>query len=99
MLSSALNTTPKREPDMDQIYASQTVSVTELKRAYAAVLREASGTAVAVLNNNKPEAYLVPAEQYERLMERLEDLEDSLRILERAGETGREVSLEELETL
>ena len=76
---------------MDQIYAAQTISVTELKRNYAAVLREAEGEAVAVLNKNKPESYLVPAEVYRRLIERLEDLEDAMVILERAGEKGEHV--------
>ncbi len=81
---------------MHHLYASQAVSVTELKRRYAAVVAEAEGAAVAVLNNNRPEAYLVPAKAYERLMERLEDLEDSLLVLERRDENFVEVTLEDL---
>lgn len=50
---------------------------------------------MVVLNNNKPEAYLVPSEAYERLMERLEDLEDMLLIKRREGEESVSVTLEE----
>lgn len=81
---------------MEQIFATQTVTVTELKRNYAAVLREAEGEAVAVLNKNKPESYLVPAGVYQYLIERLEDLEDSLLVLERQHEPTVKVSLEDL---
>jgi antitoxin StbD len=79
---------------MHQLYAEQAVSVTELKRHYARVLAEAEDGPVVVLNNNKPEAYLVPNEAYERLMERLEDLEDALVVLERKGGPFIDVTLE-----
>ena len=81
---------------MHQIYASQAVSVTELKRSYAAVIADAEGEAVAVLNNNKPEAYLIPAEAYEQLIDRLEDMEDALTVLARQHEPSVEVSLDAL---
>ena len=81
---------------MDQLYAGQTVSVTELKRNYSAIVRESEGAAVAVLNHNRPEAYLVPAEAYEQLMERLEDMEDALLAYERRREPAVKVTLEDL---
>ncbi|MDR2892779.1 MAG: type II toxin-antitoxin system Phd/YefM family antitoxin [Deltaproteobacteria bacterium] len=81
---------------MHQLYAEQAVSVTELKRHYARVLAEAENGPVVVLNNNRPEAYLVPSEAYERLMERLEDLEDALTVISRKGEETIPVTLEEL---
>ena len=81
---------------MDQLYAGQTVSVTELKRNYSAIVRESEGAAVAVLNHNRPEAYLVPAEAYEQLMERLEDMEDALLAYERRHEPAVKVTLEDL---
>lgn len=81
---------------MHEIFASQTISVTELKRSYSKVLREAEGEAVAVLNNNRPEAYLVPADAYERLMDRLEDLEDMITVLERKDGPFVEVDINEL---
>ena len=81
---------------MHQIYASQTASVTELKRQYATILAEAEDQPVAILNNNKPEAYFMSAQAYERLMDRLEDLEDMILVLERSNEPSVEVTLEDL---
>ena len=81
---------------MDTVLSDLAVSVTELKRNYAAVLREAGDTPVAVLNHNRPEAYLLSAEHYERLINHLEDLEDAARIRERAGGPFVEVDLDEL---
>ena len=81
---------------MQEIYAQKTVSVTELKRNLASVLTEAGDDAVAVLNHNKPEAYLLSAALYERLLERLEDLEDARLVRERADGPFVEMSLDEL---
>lgn len=68
---------------MQTIYANKTVSVTELKRNLTAVLNQAGDDPVAVLNHNKPEAYLLSAAHYERLLEYLEDLEDARLAQER----------------
>lgn len=38
-------------------------------------MNEADGAAIAILNHNKPAAYLVPAETYEFLMDMLDDYE------------------------
>lgn len=45
---------------MEYLLTKRTVTITELKASPAAVLREANGQAVAVLNHNRVEAYLVP---------------------------------------
>ncbi len=81
---------------MQNIYAEKTVSVTELKRNFAGILAEAEGDAVAVLNHNKPEAYLLSAAHYERLLDYLEDLEDVKVMCERADGPFVEVSLDDL---
>ena len=81
---------------MDAILADYTVSVTELKRNYAAILKEAEDAPVAVLNHNRTEAYLLPAAHFERLMAHLEDLEDAKLARERAEGPFIEVSLNEL---
>ena len=47
-------------------------------------------------NHNRPEAYLLPAAYYERLMAYLEDLEDAKLVRERANGPFVEVSLDEL---
>ena len=81
---------------METIHADMTVSVTELKRNFAGILASAQGNPVAVLNHNKPEAYLIPARHHEQLLSRLEDAEDRKLVLERSDGPFVEVSLDEL---
>ena len=81
---------------MDTIFTNMTVSVTELKRNFANIIKQADESAVAILNHNRPEAYLLPAAHYERLMAYLEDLEDAQLVHERANGPFVEVRLDEL---
>ena len=60
---------------MRQVLADFSASISELKKNPTALLNEADGSAIAILNHNKPAAYLVPAETYEFLMEMLDDYE------------------------
>lgn len=60
---------------MRQVLADCSASISELKKNPTALLNEADGAAIAILNHNKPAAYLVPAETYEWLMEMLDDYE------------------------
>ncbi|SSY80327.1 type II toxin-antitoxin system Phd/YefM family antitoxin [Alysiella crassa] len=81
---------------MNAVLADYAVSVTDLKRNYATIINEAVG-AVAVLNHNRPEAYLVPAAYYEQLMDYLEDLEDAEIVRQRMNnEKSVKVNLDEL---
>jgi antitoxin StbD len=70
---------------MDMILRKSCVSVTELKRHYASILAQAEDAPVAVVNRNRPEAYLVSAIYFERLLKQLEDLQDAQLIRERAN--------------
>lgn len=81
---------------MDTIYSNKTVSVTELKRNFAEIIQQADDSPVAILNHNRPEAYLLPAAHYERLLAYMEDLEDAKLVQERIGGPFVEVSLDEL---
>lgn len=81
---------------MDTIYSNVTVSVTELKRNFAGVIKQADDCPVAILNHNRPEAYLLPAAHYERLIAYLEDLEDSKLMQERASGPFIEVTVDDL---
>jgi antitoxin StbD len=81
---------------METIYANKTVSVTELKRNFSTVLSQADNDPVAVLNHNKPEAYLLSAAHYKRLLDRLEDLEDTRIVHDRAGGPFVDVDINEL---
>lgn len=60
---------------MKQMLAECCVSISELKKNPTAVLIEAEGASVAILNHNKPTAYLIPAETYEWMLEQLDDYE------------------------
>lgn len=56
---------------MEQVLASRSVSITELKRSPSAVLEKAGAEPVAVLNHNRPAAYLLSPEVYESMLGRL----------------------------
>jgi antitoxin StbD len=56
---------------MEQVLASRSVSITELKRSPSAVIEQAGVEPVAVLNHNRPAAYLLSPEVYESMLERL----------------------------
>jgi antitoxin StbD len=56
---------------MEQVLASRSVSITELKRSPSAVLEQAGSEPVAVLNHNRPAAYLLSPEVYESMLKRL----------------------------
>lgn len=81
---------------MDTILTNTTVSVTELKRNFAGIIKHADNSAIAILNHNRPEAYLLPAAHFEQLMAYIEDLEDARLVQERANGPFIEVSLDEL---
>lgn len=81
---------------MDNLFANVAVSVTELKRNYASILKKADDGPVAVLNHNRPEAYLVPAAHFERLMDYLEDLEDARVVKERTEGPFIDITLDDL---
>ncbi|AJQ51249.1 MULTISPECIES: type II toxin-antitoxin system Phd/YefM family antitoxin [Pseudomonas] len=81
---------------MQKIFASVTVSVSELKKNPSAVMAGAAGMPVAVLNHNRVMGYMVPAKLYESMMKRLEDLELSELAKSRLGEKGVPVSLDDL---
>lgn len=83
---------------LTKIHADLSVSITELKRNPQAIIDDAHGEAIALLNRNKPTAYIVPAETYEILLEMAEDIELGRIIEQRKGEKAEaiEVSLDEL---
>lgn len=83
---------------MQQILASFSASISELKKNPTALLNKADGEIIAILNHNLPTAYLVPAAVYERLMEKLEDYELGKIVKERQAEKhlAIEVTLDDL---
>lgn len=83
---------------MQQILASFSASISELKKNPTALLNKAEGEAIAILNHNLPTAYLVPADLYELLLEKLEDYELGKIVKERQAEKplAIEVTLDDL---
>ncbi|MBX3678485.1 MAG: type II toxin-antitoxin system prevent-host-death family antitoxin [Rhodocyclaceae bacterium] len=71
---------------MDNIYADVSISVTELMERPAAIIEQAEGLPVAILNHNKPVAYLVPAATFELLMDALDDAELAELVRQRGAE-------------
>lgn len=81
---------------MERIYAGASVSISDLKKNPSRIINEAEGSPVAILNHNKPSAYLIPADAFEALMEKLEDYELARVVKERETEPTVKVSLHEL---
>jgi len=58
---------------MESILANFSVSISELKKNPSALIEQSGGDPIAILNHNRPTAYLVPAETYEALLEQIEN--------------------------
>ncbi|WP_040262643.1 type II toxin-antitoxin system Phd/YefM family antitoxin [Pseudomonas massiliensis] len=81
---------------MQSILADVAVSVSELKKNPSGIMAGAGGLPVAVLNHNRVMGYMVPADIYEAMLERLEDLELAEIAKARAHETPVPVNLDDL---
>ena len=81
---------------MQRVEASVAVSVSDLKKSPTAVMDEAQGEAVAVLNHNRVMAYMVPADVYEAMLERLDDVHLAELVKARACEKGEPVDIDAL---
>ncbi len=81
---------------MERLYARASVSISDLKKNPSRIINQSEGAPVAILNHNRPSAYIIPAEAFEVLMEKLEDYEMGRLVKEREGEPAVKVSLDEL---
>jgi len=83
---------------MRQVLADCSASISELKKNPTALLNEADGAAIAILNHNRPAAYLVPAETYEWLMDVVDDYELARVVEKRRSDLSNaiEVNLDDL---
>ncbi len=81
---------------MNKLYAGASVSISELKKNPSRIIGHAGGAPVAILNHNKPSAYLIPAEAFEALMEKFEDYELGRVVKEREHEATVKVTLDDL---
>jgi len=67
---------------MEMLLANYTTTISELKKSPSKIIKEASEP-VAILNHNKPTAYIIPSKTYEKMLELIEDYELSKIIKER----------------
>ena len=81
---------------MELLYTNASVSISELKKNPTAVIEQADGFPVAVLNHSKPAAYLVPVAAFEAMMEKLDDIELAKLVKQRANEPTVKVEPSEL---
>ena len=83
---------------MNTIYSSYTASVSELKKNPSNLIEKSGGEAIAILNHNRPTAYLVPAARYEEMLESIEDAHWMKVVEDRKGEKSQaqEISLDDL---
>jgi antitoxin StbD len=78
------------------ILSDATTSISELKKNPMAVVEMGEGFPVAVLNRNQPAFYCVPAEAYEALMDKLEDMELAALVHARRDQEEVEVDIDDL---
>lgn len=83
---------------MSPILSVYSASISELKKNPSKLIEQAGGEPVAILNHNKPTAYLIPAETFEWISNMIEDQELREIIEQREEEKAqaKEVSLDEL---
>lgn len=83
---------------MESVLANCSASISELKKNPSALIEQAQGEPIAILNHNKPTAYLIPAETYEALIEKMEDYQLGIIVKERQHEkiSAVEVNIDEL---
>jgi len=83
---------------MESVLASCSASISELKKNPSALIERSNGEPIAILNHNRPTAYLIPAQTYEALLEKVEDYQLGAIVKERQNEKilAVEVTIDEL---
>lgn len=81
---------------MHTILASSSINISELKKNPSAIINEANGKPVVILNHNRPTAYLLPAATFEAIMERLDDIDLARLVCERQDQASIKVALDEI---
>lgn len=79
-----------------QILSETAASISELKRNPMGTVAAGDGFPVAILNRNAPAFYCVPADVFEAMMDRIEDIELGAIADARAGQKVVRVTLDEL---
>ncbi|MGX2973523.1 type II toxin-antitoxin system Phd/YefM family antitoxin [Ursidibacter arcticus] len=81
---------------VNQIFSHYTASISDFQQDPLAVIEDANGETIAVLDHNKPAFYCIPTPLYEQLLEMLEDQKWLKIAQERSTEPTVKISIEEL---
>ena len=84
---------------IQEVLAEAVVGITDLKRNPSAVIEEARYRQVAILNRNKPVAYVVSPETWEKFVDMMEEREDAELARERLNDPNAEYVEVDLEDL
>ena len=79
---------------MESVLANCSASISELKKNPSALIDASNGEPIAILNHNKPTAYLIPADTYHQILDRLEDYELGLIVKEREHEKDQAIDVD-----
>ncbi len=79
-----------------RVLSDVSAGISALKKNPMAVMAQAEGAPVAILNRNKPVFYAVPTQVYAALLDKLEDLELAATVRERLDQPEIAVSLDAL---
>ncbi len=78
------------------VLADISTGISELKKNPMAVVEKGDGAPVAILNRNEPVFYVIPAQAYELLMDKLEDVELASVVGMRKDQPEVEVGIDDL---
>ncbi|MDR6919041.1 antitoxin StbD [Pseudomonas sp. 3296] len=81
---------------MQRLLAEKVIGISEFAQNADDVVREAQQEPIAVLENNRIQAYLISADLYGAMLERLDDFDLAALVLARSGEDSVPVSLDAL---
>lgn len=79
---------------MQQLHATQSASISELKKNPSKLISEADGRPVVILNHNMAAAYLIPAETFEIMLNALDDLELKKTVQERLNDGTKSIKVD-----
>lgn len=78
---------------IEDVLATATVSISDLKKNPGAVVAEAVLRQVAILNRNRPVAYVVAPHVWEYLCDLVEDMKDAEIVRERLENPGEVITI------
>lgn len=78
------------------VLADVCAGISEFKKNPMSVVAQGEGAPVAIMNRSEPAFYAVPAEAFEQLMDKLEDIELAKLVKDRMDQPEIEVDIDDL---